>query len=45
MMDTAGATVISKNGEPVLAGPGKYCMVRNPNNLFLELIQLPEAKL
>jgi catechol 2,3-dioxygenase-like lactoylglutathione lyase family enzyme len=34
-----GVTVISKNGEPVLNGTSKFCMVRDPNNLYLELFQ------
>ena len=35
----AGATVISKNGEPVVNGSAKFCLVRDPNNLYLELFQ------
>jgi catechol 2,3-dioxygenase-like lactoylglutathione lyase family enzyme len=35
----AGVTVISKNGEPVLNGTSRFCMMRDPNNLFLELFQ------
>lgn len=35
----AGLTVISKNGEPVMNGPSRFCMMRDPNNLFLELFQ------
>jgi catechol 2,3-dioxygenase-like lactoylglutathione lyase family enzyme len=38
-LKAAGATVISKNGEPVLNGTAKFCIVRDPNNLFLELFQ------
>jgi catechol 2,3-dioxygenase-like lactoylglutathione lyase family enzyme len=38
-LKAAGATVISKNGEPVLNGTSKFCIVRDPNNLFLELFQ------
>jgi catechol 2,3-dioxygenase-like lactoylglutathione lyase family enzyme len=38
-MKAAGATVISKNGEPVQNGTSKFCIVRDPNNLFLELFQ------
>jgi catechol 2,3-dioxygenase-like lactoylglutathione lyase family enzyme len=38
-LKAAGATVISKNGEPVLNGASKFCLVRDPNNLFLELFQ------
>ena len=35
----AGVTVISKNGEPVMNGTSKFCMMRDPNNLYLELFQ------
>ena len=35
----AGVTVISENGQPVMNGTAKFCMVRDPNNLFLELFQ------
>ncbi len=38
-LKAAGVTVISKNGEPVLNGTSKFCMVRDPNNLYLELFQ------
>jgi catechol 2,3-dioxygenase-like lactoylglutathione lyase family enzyme len=38
-LKAAGATVISKNGEPVMNGTSKFCIVRDPNNLFLELFQ------
>lgn len=38
-LKAAGATVISKNGEPVLNGTARFCIVRDPNNLFLELFQ------
>jgi catechol 2,3-dioxygenase-like lactoylglutathione lyase family enzyme len=38
-LKAAGATVISKNGEPVLNGTSKFCIVRDPNNLYLELFQ------
>lgn len=38
-LKAGGVTVISKNGEPVLNGTAKFCMVRDPNNLFLELFQ------
>ena len=34
-----GVEVISKNGEPVMNGTSKFCLVRDPNNLFLELFQ------
>ena len=38
-LKAAGVTVISKNGEPVVNGTSRFCMVRDPNNLFLELFQ------
>jgi hypothetical protein len=38
-LKAAGVEVISKNGEPVLNGTSKFCMVRDPNNLYLELFQ------
>ena len=38
-LKTAGVMVISKNGEPVMNGTSKFCMVRDPNNLYLELFQ------
>jgi catechol 2,3-dioxygenase-like lactoylglutathione lyase family enzyme len=38
-LKAAGVTVISKNGEPVMNGTSKFCLVRDPNNLFLELFQ------
>jgi catechol 2,3-dioxygenase-like lactoylglutathione lyase family enzyme len=38
-LKVAGVTVISKNGEPVMNGASKFCIVRDPNNLFLELFQ------
>lgn len=38
-LKAAGVTVISKDGEPVLNGTSKFCIVRDPNNLFLELFQ------
>ena len=40
-LKAAGATVISKNGEPVTGGnSARFCMLRDPNNLFLELFQV-----
>jgi hypothetical protein len=33
------ANVISTGGEPVSLGAGKLVIVRDPNNLYLELIQ------
>jgi len=38
-LKAAGVTVISKNGEPAMNGTSKFCIVRDPNNLFLELFQ------
>lgn len=38
-LKAAGLEVISKNGEPVLNGKSRFCMLRDPNNLFLELFQ------
>ena len=38
-LKAAGVTVISKNGEPVMNGTSKFCMMRDPNNLYLELFQ------
>lgn len=38
-LKAAGLTVISKNGEPVMNGTSRFCIVRDPNNLFLELFQ------
>ena len=38
-LKAAGVTVISKDGEPVMNGTAKFCIVRDPNNLFLELFQ------
>lgn len=40
----AGLTVISKNGEPVMNGSARFCMMRDPNNLFLELFQRAPRK-
>lgn len=38
-LKAAGVEVISKNGQPVQNGPSRFCIVRDPNNLFLELFQ------
>jgi catechol 2,3-dioxygenase-like lactoylglutathione lyase family enzyme len=38
-LKAAGVTVISKNGEPVINGTSKFCMMRDSNNLYLELFQ------
>ncbi len=43
-LKAAGVTVISKNGEPVMNGTSKFCMVRDPNNLYLELFQRGSRK-
>jgi hypothetical protein len=37
-LKAGGATVISTGGEPVTLGNRKLAMVRDPNNLFLELL-------
>lgn len=40
----AGGTIISAGGEPVSLGNfGRLAIVRDPNNLFLELIQSPQT--
>jgi catechol 2,3-dioxygenase-like lactoylglutathione lyase family enzyme len=40
-LQAAGVTVISKNrGSVMLNGPPKPCILRDPNNLYLELVQL-----
>ena len=38
-----GATIISVGGEAVSMGPLRLAVVRDPNNLFLELIERPQA--
>jgi catechol 2,3-dioxygenase-like lactoylglutathione lyase family enzyme len=38
-LKAAGVEVISKNGEPVANGTSRFCMLRDPNNLYLELFQ------
>jgi catechol 2,3-dioxygenase-like lactoylglutathione lyase family enzyme len=38
-LKAARVTVISKNGEPVQNGMSRFCMMRDPNNLYLELFQ------
>lgn len=38
----AGGEVISEGGEPIEGPNGtRFCIVRDPNNLFLELFQAP----
>jgi catechol 2,3-dioxygenase-like lactoylglutathione lyase family enzyme len=37
-LKASGATVISTDGEPVTMGSRKLAIVRDPNNLFLELL-------
>ena len=39
-----GGTVVSTGGEPVAIGNLKIAIVRDPNNLFLELMSTPPAK-
>ncbi len=43
-LKAAGITVISKNGDSVMNGTA-VCRLRDPNNLFLELTQVQEARL
>jgi hypothetical protein len=38
-LKAAGVTVISKNGQPIMNGTSRFCMMRDPNNLYLELFQ------
>jgi hypothetical protein len=38
-----GAEIISAGGEPVTRGNLRLTIVRDPNNLFLELISGPPA--
>ncbi|MBN1237315.1 MAG: VOC family protein [Gammaproteobacteria bacterium] len=41
-LESAGGTVISEGGVPVEVRPGRHIsIVRDPNNLFLELIEAP----
>ncbi len=41
-LKTAGVPVVTAGGEPVDVGPGlKIAIVRDPNNLMLELLQAP----
>ena len=43
-LKAAGFTVVSSGGQPVEFGPNaRIVVVRDPNNLFLELIQRPAA--
>jgi hypothetical protein len=37
-LTAGGATVISTGGEPVTLGTRRLAIVRDPNNLFLELL-------
>ena len=39
MLKGSGAEIVSTGGEPVSLGNSKLVIVRDPNNLFLELIQ------
>jgi hypothetical protein len=44
-LKVAGAIVISEGGEPVVApNGGRFCIVRDPNSLFLGLFQIPPRK-
>lgn len=43
-LKAAGFTVVSTGGAPVDLGGGKIALVRDPNNLFLELIERGPAK-
>lgn len=38
-LKAGGATIVSVGGEPVAMGPLRLAVVRDPNNLFLELIE------
>ena len=40
-LKAGGATVVAPDGEPVSIGPVKIAVVRDPNNLYLELIGAP----
>ena len=41
-LKAGGAAVVTLGGEPVNMGPLRIAVVRDPNNLFLELIQRPQ---
>jgi predicted enzyme related to lactoylglutathione lyase len=43
-LKAGGAMVVAPDGEPVSVGPVKIAVVRDPNNLYLELIGAPAAK-
>lgn len=38
-LKSAGFTVVTKGGEPVSMGPIRIALVRDPNNLYLELLE------
>lgn len=40
-LKAGGASVVAPDGEPVSVGPVKIAIVRDPNNLYLELIGAP----
>jgi catechol 2,3-dioxygenase-like lactoylglutathione lyase family enzyme len=42
-LKAGGAAVVTIGGEPVNMGPLRIAVVRDPNNLFLELIQRPPS--
>ena len=41
-LKAGGATIVSVGAEPVTMGPLRLAVVRDPNNLFLELIERPQ---
>ena len=41
-LKTGGAAIVSVGGEAVTMGPLRLAVVRDPNNLFLELIERPQ---
>ena len=40
-LKAAGVPIVTAGGEPVALGAAKIAIVRDPNNLMLELIQAP----
>jgi len=42
ILKARGAPIVSVGAEPVTMGPLRLAVVRDPNNLFLELIQRPQ---
>jgi len=41
-LKAAGVPIVTAGGEPVALGAAKIAIVRDPNNLMLELIQAPQ---